>query len=77
MIFIKITDKDTNEESFINVDKIKRYKSYYISTDDGLWHKVAETKEQISEKIRIAKKKDREDLLFALIDIKETLKYLR
>lgn len=77
MIFIKITDKDTNEESFINVDKIKRYKSYYISTDDGLWYKVAETKEQISEKIRIAKKKDREDLLFALIDIKETLKYLR
>lgn len=44
MIFIKIKDKDTNEESFINVDKIKRYKSYYVSTDDGLWYKVAETK---------------------------------
>lgn len=77
MIFIKITDKDTNEESFINVDKIKRYKSYFIATDDGLWYKVVETKEQISEKIRIAKKRDREDFLCALSDIKECLKYLR
>lgn len=77
MIFIKLTDKGTKENFSVNIKQIEKYQDYYVRVTSGLWHQVEETESQIDEKIRIAKKRDREDFLCALADIKECLKYLR
>ena len=75
-IKLKILDGRKKKTRKFNVDYIEHYEDHYVSFD-GRYYEIEETEEEIDKKISIARKREYEDLIFILTDIREVLKYLR